>query len=429
LRTSGQILAGKYRLVRELGKGGMGAVWCAEHIELRSPVALKLIESGSPSNAQNARQFLHEARLAAALQSPNVVRIFDYGVAEDTPFIAMELLEGETLRQRLERQGRLGLTEAQKIMRQVCRGVERAHRAQVIHRDLKPENVFISEGGDHEIIKVLDFGLAKSQSALADSISSATPTGALLGTPHYMSPEQARGAKGLDHRTDLWSLGVIAFECLLGSVPFRGDTLGDLIVALCSEPLPVPSRRGAVPPGFDAWFARACAREPARRFASASELAGAFDALAAVTEPSSGAREPPHATGALEEPTLAAPSIGAVASAASGKPRSLRRWRLVGALIALALLAGGLVSVWKTPRPEQHDTSAATLMPAPPIHPAPPSELAPAAPAGLPASPPDPAPASARPAAEAPPARDPPARADSTPKKKLRRPTPVDLGF
>jgi serine/threonine protein kinase len=276
----GQVLAGKYRLSNELGRGGMGSVWSAEHLTLHSQVALKLIESTHPQGENGAAQFLREARLAAALNSQHIVKIFDYGVAEHTPFIAMELLDGETLRRRLQRVGRLGLEELQKVVRQVSYGMERAHRAGIVHRDLKPENVFIVTGDEGELIKVLDFGIAKSTaSSLADSIASATPTGAVLGTPHYMSPEQAMGSRDLDHRTDLWSLGVLAFECLLGQQPFRGETLGALIVAVCSQPLPVPSERGEVPMGFDAWFARACARDAAQRFASARELSDALGAL------------------------------------------------------------------------------------------------------------------------------------------------------
>ena len=242
MRTSGQILAGKYQLIRELGKGGMGCVWCAQHLALHSNVALKLNESTDSEDPMSAQHFLREARMAAGLKSQHVVQIFDYGVAEDTPYIAMELLEGETLRQRLHRTKRLTLKETLRVLQHVARGVERAHRAGIVHRDLKPDNIFIVGGDDEEVIKVLDFGIAKaSGGALTESISRATPTGAVLGTPHYLSPEQALGSRTLDHRTDLWSMGVIAFECLLGQVPFDGETLGALIVAVCSLPLPVPS--------------------------------------------------------------------------------------------------------------------------------------------------------------------------------------------
>jgi len=437
--TSGQVLAGKYRLVRELGKGGTGAVWCAENVTLGAPLALKLIEATDSAHPEGARQFLHEARIAAGLQSQHVVRIFDYGLAEDTPFIAMEFLEGETLRKRLERRGALGLSEVQTIVRHIARGVERAHQAQVIHRDLKPENVFISATEEEEVIKVLDFGLAKSASSLHASISPATPTGALLGTPHYMSPEQARGAKGLDQRTDQWSLGVVAFECLLGQVPFSGDTLGDLIVAVCSEPLPVPSRRGAVPAGFDAWFARACAREPAARFASARELAEAFDALpGAVGERRVDASPAGAGSAGSRAQALASTQSSSVqALEVAGKARSLPRWRLAGVLLLLAALAGGIVSLLSAPRPTSSAPAAAPSVPAAaparvspsrptPTQPSAGSELSPER-AVAPKAAVEPAGKRSDREPRTKPASGP--RTEPEPSKKGLRPPPVDLGF
>jgi serine/threonine-protein kinase len=413
----------------------MGAVWCAEHLELRAPVALKLIEATGSNHPENARQFLHEARMAAGLQSQHVVRIFDYGLAEDTPFIAMELLEGETLRRRLDRQGALGLAEVQRIVRHVARGVEGAHRAQVIHRDLKPENVFISTGEEQEVIKVLDFGLAKSVSSLSTSISPATPTGAVLGTPHYMSPEQARGAKGVDQRTDLWSLGVVAFECLLGRVPFSGDTLGDLIVAVCSEPLPVPSQRGAVPAGFDAWFARACAREPAARFASARELAEAFDALPEAARAldtdiseSLAASPAPRAQSSLGTPPHSVQALDG-----ASKPRSVLRWRLSGVVLLLAVLVGGVAFLLNALRPMRRTSVVApSLQAAPPGVPLP-SQQDPVLrelPPERPTFPSAAAERAAKPAADAT-GRTTPAttRAERLPAKKKSRAPTVDLGF
>ena len=272
--SGAQVLAGKYKLVHQLGKGGMGTVWLAHHLTLQSPVAIKLIEPQIASNPEALARFMREARAAAALRSPHVVQILDHGVDNGTPYIAMELLEGESLAARLRKVGRLSAEATARIVTHTARAISRAHEVGVVHRDLKPDNIFLIENEEEELAKVLDFGIAKStivgfgMSAVAE-----TRTGALMGTLHYMSPEQAEGVKSVDFRTDIWAMGVIAFECLLGRRPFEGETVGTLVLDLCSRPLPVPSQFGAVPAGFDAWFARICAREPAARFASARDAA------------------------------------------------------------------------------------------------------------------------------------------------------------
>jgi serine/threonine-protein kinase len=279
--SAGQVLGGKYRLVRHLGKGGLAAVWFAEHLTLHSPVALKIIDPVAGDEEDALQRFLREARAAAALRSPHVVQILDYGVDDDVPYIVMELLEGESLEQRLDRVKRLALPEIARVVKHVARAISRAHDAGIVHRDLKPANIFIVPNDDEELIKVLDFGVAKATTiALGSSVQvGATPVGALLGTPHYMSPEQAQGVRTLDYRTDLWAMGIIAYECLLGDVPFTGHSLGSVLTAICSKPPPVPSLTGPVPAGFDAWFARACARRPADRFESAKQMAEEFTRL------------------------------------------------------------------------------------------------------------------------------------------------------
>lgn len=273
----GRILAGKYRLVAELGRGGMGSVWRADHIELRSVVAVKLIDPALAHSAEGRSRFLREARAAGALRSNHVVQVYDYGVDEGVPFLVMELLEGESLASRLERKLTLTLAEMQPILRQVGRALAKAHAAGIVHRDLKPENIFICTEGDSELVKVLDFGIAKVESNIAASVQ--TQTGLVLGTPYYMSPEQAEGRKALDLRSDLWSLGVIAYECLLGKRPFDGDNLAQLILAICAMDPPLPSQHGIVPAGFDAWFLKAVARPVEQRFANIQELVDAFAAL------------------------------------------------------------------------------------------------------------------------------------------------------
>lgn len=281
----GRILAGKYRLGERLGEGGMGAVYRAEHLVLQAPVAIKVIEREVADEGTKAR-FIREAQAAAALRSPHVVQILDYGTEGDFPFMVMELLEGETLAQRIKRKKRLTPAETSWILTHVARAVAKAHELGIVHRDLKPDNVFLVHNEEDEIAKVLDFGVAKIE-ATSLTGDSHTRTGSLLGTPYYMSPEQAQGNKAVDHRSDLWALGVIAFECITGKRPFASDGLGDLVLQICIRDLPVPSALAPVPIGFDAWFERAMRREPEERFQSAKELADALrEALGAKDSPS-----------------------------------------------------------------------------------------------------------------------------------------------
>jgi hypothetical protein len=274
MNWEGTVLGGKYALLTKLGQGGMGSVWRAEHIQLRSPVAVKLIDAQIIENPEALARFMREAQSAAALRSPHVVQILDYGADRGVPYIAMELLEGESLAHRLVRMGRVPPAQTAHIMTHVGRAIAKAHEAGVVHRDLKPDNIFICHNDDEEVAKVLDFGIAKSSSgAFGVPTGSATRTGAILGTPYYMSPEQAEGTKHVDHRTDVWALGVIAYECLVGQRPFESEALGGLLLAICTRPLPIPSQFAEVPAGFDAWFAKACARELSERFQSAREAA------------------------------------------------------------------------------------------------------------------------------------------------------------
>jgi eukaryotic-like serine/threonine-protein kinase len=287
------VIAGKYRLLEQLGEGGMGSVWRAEHLLLCSQVAIKLISPERTASAEVLRRFLRKAQAAASLRSPHVVQILDYGVEQDTPYIAMELLDGESLRTRLYRVGRLPPASIASLFLQIGRAVARAHESGIVHRDLKPDNVFIIRNDEEEIAKVLDFGIAKLTSNDPRArAADATRTGAMLGTPFYMSPEQVEGARELDHRSDIWTIGVLAFECLLGRKPFEAKTISGLARAICSQPMPVPSRFGPVPPGFDEWFARACRRRVDSRFGSAKEATRELKRLceASAVSVSSGTR-------------------------------------------------------------------------------------------------------------------------------------------
>lgn len=268
----GTVLAEKYRLESVLGTGGMGTVYRAEHLALKAPVAIKVIDREVSEGDVALARFMREAQAAASLRSPHVVQILDYGTEGARPFMVMEMLEGESLADRIDRVGRLTPEETYRVISHVAKAIAKAHEADIIHRDLKPDNVFLVHNEGDEIAKVLDFGVAKVEATQLDG-SGHTRTGSLLGTPYYMSPEQAQGNKDIDARSDLWALGVIAFECLVGRRPFSSDGLGDLVLQICIRDIPRPSDDVSVPDGFDDWFFRACEREPADRFQTARELA------------------------------------------------------------------------------------------------------------------------------------------------------------
>jgi eukaryotic-like serine/threonine-protein kinase len=281
--AGGTVLAGKYRLEYPIGSGGMGQVWRAEQVEWRAPVAVKLVDLGqfhgsASANAEHPaalhQRFLKEARSTAAIRSPHVVQILDCGVDPELalPFIVMELLEGETLAQRLKRERHLSPSITAHILTQVARALTRVHSHEMVHRDIKPSNLFLIRDDEQLVCKVLDFGIAKSRSSLSEDTLQ-TASGEQLGTPFYMSPEQIRGQRQIDFRTDLWAFGVIAFECLTGRRPFEGHNWGDLSLKICAEPIPVPSSVSRVPDGFDAWFRTCVARDRTSTFASEREAA------------------------------------------------------------------------------------------------------------------------------------------------------------
>jgi eukaryotic-like serine/threonine-protein kinase len=293
----------------------MGSVWEGTHATLGTHVAVKFIEAEYVESPEARSRFENEARAAARLRSKHVVEVYDHGLTEDgRPFIVMEYLRGEALDKRLQRLGRLPAKDTARVVSQVCRALSKAHASGIVHRDLKPENVFLvwddEDGAD--VAKVVDFGIAKFTDNQLGS-SSATRTGSVLGTPYYMSPEQARGLRSVDHRADLWSVGVIAYRCIVGSLPFDGEAVGDLLVKLCTAPLPIPSQLAPdVPPGFDAWFAKALSREPAGRFGSAAELAESLSAVCGLPGRSA------SATGDMASPGFASAHMPHGPSATSG---------------------------------------------------------------------------------------------------------------
>jgi eukaryotic-like serine/threonine-protein kinase len=266
---TGTTIGGKYKLEREIARGGMGAIWRAHHVELEVPVAVKIVSAELALSQTALSRFKQEAKAAAQLRSPHVVQILDYGIEAGAPFMVMELLKGEDLATAIANTGRLGLGRVCEIASGVCKALRLAHEAQIVHRDLKPENIFLTKVGDDEVVKVLDFGIAKALTSDTGLVQTGSAT--LIGSPLYMSPEQSRG-EPIDTRTDLWSLAVVLFEALTGDPPFIGKGLGDVFAQICLGETPLPSSRGILIPGLDDFFRRALAKDREERFATAREF-------------------------------------------------------------------------------------------------------------------------------------------------------------
>ncbi|HEU4406618.1 MAG TPA: serine/threonine-protein kinase [Polyangiaceae bacterium] len=364
----GRLIAGRFRLERLLGKGGMGSVWVARHLNLNVDVALKFIDPAVAKRDDVASRFAQEAQAAAKVKSPHVVNILDYGTdAFGRAYIAMELLQGEELAQRLDRFARMPLPDVCRIVVHACRGLGRAHAAGIVHRDLKPENLFLVEDDEGFITKVLDFGIAKASSPVG-LVTHHTGTGQILGTPLFMSPEQALGRADIDFRSDLYSLAVVAFRCLTGVVPFETNALGELIVKVSTEPVPsARALRPELPPAVDEWFKRAMHKDPAQRFASAREMSETFlqacdlsaggyastapppnsIALRAATASSLPGEPVPAATAATAAPAAAAAPPRAetlMGATATYTPPAIRPWvSYVAAALCAGLLLGALL--------------------------------------------------------------------------------------
>jgi serine/threonine-protein kinase len=273
---------GNYRAVSLLGEGGMGAVYLAEHPGIGRRVAVKVLHKNYIRDESLLTRFLNEARAANAIRHPNIIEILDSGtIADGTPFLVMELLEGESLGTRIRRVGRLAIPTAVEFAYQTASALGAAHKKGIVHRDLKPDNLFVvpdPHEPDRERIKVLDFGIAKLQQGSAgDSVK--TRTGTLMGTPIYMSPEQCRGTKTVDHRSDIYSLGIIFFEMLCGQPPFVSEGFGELVNMHLNVSAPAPStQRREIPPAIDAVVLRMLAKNPDDRFPDMAEVQTALKA-------------------------------------------------------------------------------------------------------------------------------------------------------
>ncbi|WP_437565157.1 serine/threonine-protein kinase [Sorangium sp. So ce542] len=317
-----RLVAGRYWTERRISAGGMGTIWQALDLDLERPVALKLMSDTYASDRVARERFAREARAAARLgsETDHVVRIMDFGVDAGTPYIVMELLHGEDLEARLLRRGTLTVQEVAAFLPQIACALRKAHAIRLVHRDIKPANLFVSSQDEEERIKLLDLGIVKELGRPGISTS-----GKLLGTLWYMSPEQLDGRSLLDHRTDLWSLGLVMYRALCGKLPFQGRTLGEHLMLLSMGRVP---RISEVAPGLpvelDGFFERALERDPALRFQTVEELARTFAALAKGSW-----RPPPPVAEARGEP-MRAPLDADVptASIAATRPASAEATRV-----------------------------------------------------------------------------------------------------
>jgi serine/threonine-protein kinase len=287
----GTLLEGKFRVTREIGRGGMAAVYEAENVDIGKRVAVKILAAELITSRIVRERFLREARAAAAVRSPYICDVYDSGMYEERPFLVMELLEGESLYDMLTRERQLDFETTLRIATHSARGLGKAHESNIVHRDLKHENIFLTTDEEGQLLaKLVDFGLAKfyEQTTGPDQVSARlTREGALFGTPAYMSPEQAKGKGEVDHRADLWALGCIVYECLTGQTVWSVDQGVAMILAqIASAPLPRPNKlRPDLPPAFEAWFLRALDRDPDKRFQTARELADALARALATAAP------------------------------------------------------------------------------------------------------------------------------------------------
>lgn len=275
---AGQYLTSTLKLVRCLGSGAMGTVWTAEDIGLRRQVAVKVMTPAYVTDNDSKLRFHKEAQAAGRIRSPYIATIFGHGVSDDgQPFIIMELLDGETLRQRVERLGPLPIEEVVHLFGQMAKGIAAAHKHGIVHRDIKPANLFVLDDGGEPFIKVLDFGIAKQ----LDATSELTSTSAIMGTAAYMSPEQFHDTKRVDHRTDLWALGVVVYEVLTGKTPFTGSSFWAIGLSVVKGEFVSPSAiRQDLPKSIDSWVARALSLDIEARFGSAMDMAEALSATA-----------------------------------------------------------------------------------------------------------------------------------------------------
>ena len=403
--------AGNYRLTRRIGQGGMGAVYVGEHPVIGRRVAVKVLLPERARDQEMVGRFFNEARAASAIHHPGIVEVLDFGtLPSGVPYIVMELLEGESLTARIERDGRLEPQVAVDLGVQAASALGAAHAQGIVHRDLKPDNLFLVEdpqGAGRARIKILDFGIAKLTGGAESELPSVrTRTGAILGTPIYMSPEQCRGGRAVDHRADQYALGVILFEMVCGTPPFGSSIPGDLIHSHITERPPSPRLRNPeVSPALDATILRALEKDPGQRFQNMAELAEALRIRPA--------RDAGAPRVGRDSPTVVAPIRSAPARPTPARPPPARsrtpvvapprrRFRVLPLAVGVLVLAaaGGVVAVavrpWKQSAPAhvEEPASPARSVPAPAAASERPASAAPVPAAPVPPAPEPPSPRS-----------------------------------
>jgi serine/threonine-protein kinase len=395
---------GNYRAISLLGEGGMGAVYLAEHPAIGRRVAVKVLHKNYIRDENLLTRFLNEARAANAIRHPNIIEILDSGtIADGTPFLVMELLEGESLGSRIRRVGALPLKTAVDFCYQTASALGAAHKKGIVHRDLKPDNLYVvcdPHDAEREWIKVLDFGIAKLQMSANDSVK--TRTGTLMGTPIYMSPEQCRGTKTVDHRSDIYSLGIIFFEMMCGQPPFVSEGFGELVNMHLNVAPPAPSSQNPnVSPTLDAIVLKMLSKNPDDRFADMSELQtalkGSGGSMFVVRGTAPASQDAIKSQPSIPTPSVATSNsklrdttfstgVGERVDSADGLQAGRGKGKAVAVFLAAAALAGAGVFIFRDGEKAgvQHEQAAAPAAPAPKVAPpppvAPPAPVKPAAP-------------------------------------------------
>ena len=375
----GAVVADRYIVEGLLGEGGMGSVWAARHMTTRKRVALKVLKPAGNADARMRARFLREARAACAVQHPSIIQVHDVIEVDENPAIVMELLEGETFAAKLHRERPMGLAELASVMLPVCSALGKAHELGIVHRDLKPENIFLAYGGEGgPQVKVLDFGIAKltaSDGDAARSAMAATGTGMMLGTPFYMSPEQMFGERDVDHRSDIWAIGIILYEALAGVRPTEGENIGQILKIVTTDFIvPMTNVIKTLPPQVTDLVARMLKRDRRERPADLQEVCDTLRMYSEQPFVSFGPAAPHVPTPALSTPSpmhqdfeYAATAMGDSASIALSMTHPSAKKRLRRAYVGGLLGAGGLVALaaWRILLPHTSTPAAAAVPSAP----------------------------------------------------------------